>query len=223
MSSHEVTVELLLGDGSNYKSWSVSIYNAFMSIDPDLRQIFSRSIFPSDISKNPSNDELRCLSLNHRACNILVDSLSRGAYFAIMSSDNDLFVDAHDLWNRIKVKYCVANCTASTPYIACDANLSKGEDQERWALNNESTLSTGLVSTNNKCFIANNDGGDKIHDEEEYEDDSEDESSQGTFSYLASTNINDRENETDDMWKKRRFAVSTTISTKRTKLYWLSC
>jgi hypothetical protein len=89
MSSQEVTVELLLGDGSNYKSWSVSIYNAFMSVDSDLRQIFSRSIFPSDISKNPSNDELRCFSLNHRACSILVDSLSRGAYFAIMSSDND--------------------------------------------------------------------------------------------------------------------------------------
>jgi hypothetical protein len=37
MSSQEVTVELLLGDGSNYKSWSISIYNAFMSVDPDLR------------------------------------------------------------------------------------------------------------------------------------------------------------------------------------------
>jgi hypothetical protein len=51
MSSQEVTIELLLGDGSNYKSWSVSIYNAFMSVDPDLRQVFSRSIFPSNVSK----------------------------------------------------------------------------------------------------------------------------------------------------------------------------
>ena len=111
-----------------------------------------------------------------------------------MSSGNDLIVDAHDLWNRIKVKYCEANCTASTPHIACDTNLSKGEDQERWAPNDESTSSTGLVSTNNKCFIANNDGGDKSHDEEEYEDDSEDESSssQGEFSCIASTNIDDR-------------------------------
>jgi hypothetical protein len=50
MSSQEVTVELL-GDGSNYKSWSVSIYNAFMHIDPDLRQIFSRSIFPMILVK----------------------------------------------------------------------------------------------------------------------------------------------------------------------------
>jgi hypothetical protein len=75
-----------------------------MHIDPDLRQIFSRSIFPSNISKNPSNAELRCLALNHHACNILVDSLSRGAYFAIMSIDSDLFVDANDIWTIIKIK-----------------------------------------------------------------------------------------------------------------------
>jgi hypothetical protein len=73
------------------------------------------------------------------------------------------------------------------------------------------TSSTGLFSTSNKCFIANNDGGDKSHDEEEYEDDSDDESSspQGTFSYIASTDINDRENETDDVEEEeiRRFYI----------------
>jgi hypothetical protein len=209
MSSQEVTVELL-GDGSNYKSWSVSIYNAFMNIDPDLRQIFSRSIFPSDISKSPSNDELRYLSLNHYACNILVDSLSRSAYFAIMSSDSDLFVDAHDLWNRIKVKYFMANCAAPTPYIACDTNYSKGEEK-CWPPNDESVSSTGLSSTSNKCLIANNDGGNKSDDEEENDDDSEDESSspQGTFSHIASTDINDRENGTCDVEEEeiRRFYI----------------
>jgi hypothetical protein len=213
MSSQEVTVELLLGDGSNYKSWSVSIYNAFMSVDPDLRQVFSRSIFPSNVSKNPSDDELRCLSLNHHACNILVDSLSRSAYFAIMSSDSDLFVDAHDLWNRIKVKYFVANCTAPTPYIACDTNHSKGEEKY-WAPNDESTSSIGLFSTSNKCFIDNNNGGDKSHDEEEYKDE-ESTSSQGTLSCFAFTDNNDREMR-PTMWKKR-FTVSTPISTKKTK------
>jgi hypothetical protein len=200
MSSQEVTLELLLGDGSNYKSWSVSIYNAFMHIDPHLRQIFIRSIFPSNISKNPSNAELKCLSLNHHACNILVDSLSSGAYFSIMSSDSDLFVDAHDIWTRIKIKYSESNCTTSTPYVACCTNLSKGEEK-RWQPNDESTSPTGLSSTSYKCLIANNDSGDKSDDEEEYEDDSEDESSspQGTFSYIASTDNNDRENETGDV------------------------
>jgi hypothetical protein len=51
MSSKEVTLELLLGVGSNYASWSVSILNAFVSIDPDLRHIFNKSILPSKISK----------------------------------------------------------------------------------------------------------------------------------------------------------------------------
>jgi hypothetical protein len=209
MLSQEVTLELLLGDGSNYKSWSVSIYNAFMHIDPDLRQIFSRSIFPSNISQNPSNDELRCLSLNHHACNILVESLSRGAYFAIMSSDSDLFVNAHDLWTKIKLKFFKSICTASAPSIACDTNLSKGEEQKRWQPNDESTSSKGSSSTSYKCLIANNDSGDESSDEEEYEDDSEDESSSplGTFSCIASTDISDRENEIDDVEEEeiRRF------------------
>jgi hypothetical protein len=149
MSSQEVTLELLLGDGSNYKSWSVSIYNAFMHIDPDLRHIFSRSIFPSDFSREPSNAELRCLSLNHHACNILVDSLSRGAYFAIMSSDSDLFVDAHDLWTRIKTKYFESTFTTSTSYVACGTNISKGEEK-RWQPNDESTSLTGVSPTSYK-------------------------------------------------------------------------
>jgi hypothetical protein len=179
-----------------------------MHIDPDLRQIFSRSMFPSNISQNPSNDELRCLSLNHHACNILVESLSRGAYFAIMSSDNDLFVNAHDLWTKIKLKFFKSICTASAPSIAYDTNLSKGEVQKRWQPNDESTSSKGSSSTSYKCLITNNDSGDESNDEE-YEDDSEDESSspQGTFSCITSTDINDRENETDDVEEEeiRRF------------------
>jgi hypothetical protein len=147
MSSQEVTVELLLGDGSNYKSWSVSIYNVFMRVDPNLRQIFSRSIFPSNFSQNPSNDELRYLSLNHHACNILVNSFSRGAYFAIMSSDSDLFVDAHDLWTKIKLKFFKSICTASTPSIAGSTNLSKGEERERWTPSDGPTSPTGSSPT----------------------------------------------------------------------------
>jgi hypothetical protein len=76
------------------------------------------------------------------------------------------------------------------------------------ATKRESTSSTGLSSTSNKCLIANNNGGDKSDDEEKYEDE-ETTSSQGTFSYIASTNINDRENETDDVQEEeiRRFYI----------------
>jgi hypothetical protein len=37
MLSQEVILELLLGEGSNYKSLSISIVNDLMSIDPNLR------------------------------------------------------------------------------------------------------------------------------------------------------------------------------------------
>jgi hypothetical protein len=127
MSSKEVTLEPLLGDGSNYASWSISILDDYMSIDPDLRQIFNKSILSSKISKNPSKKELRCLTLNHHACNILVDALARDAYFAIMSSDNDIFVDAHELWTTIKLKYFKSKCIAPTPSSACGTNLLKGK------------------------------------------------------------------------------------------------
>jgi hypothetical protein len=196
MSSQEVTIELLPGDGYNYKSWSVSIYNAFMRVDPDLRQIFSRSIFPSKFSQNPSNDELRYLSLNHHACNILVDSLSKSAYFAIMSSDSDLFVDAHDLWTKIKLKFFKSICTASAPFIAGSTNLSKGEEQERWTPSDGSTSPTGSSPTCYTCLVANDENGDESNHEEE---DEESTSSQGTFSYFASTDNSDRENEIDDV------------------------
>jgi hypothetical protein len=45
-----------------------------------------------------------------------------------MSSESDLFVDAHDIWTRIKLEYFKYMCIASTPSVAC-TNLSK-EEQE---------------------------------------------------------------------------------------------
>jgi hypothetical protein len=115
-----------------------------------------------------------------------------------MSSDNDYFIDAHDLWTRIKSKYFKSMCTA--PSIACATNLSKGEEQERWQPNDESTLPTGSSPISFKYLIANNDSGDESDDDEDH-DDSEDEStsSQGTFSRITSTNNDDKENETDDV------------------------
>jgi hypothetical protein len=45
------------------------------------------------------------LTLIHYACNILVDTLTRDAYYDVMTSDSDMFIDAHDLWTKIKAKY----------------------------------------------------------------------------------------------------------------------
>jgi hypothetical protein len=100
MSYKEVTLELLLGYGSNYASRSISILNAFIRIDLGLRQIFNKCILPCKISKNTSKKELRCLTLNHHACNILVDAFTRDVYLAIVSNDNDIFIDAHELMSH---------------------------------------------------------------------------------------------------------------------------
>jgi hypothetical protein len=141
-----------------------------------------------------------------------------------MSSDSDLFVDAHDLWTKIKLNFFKSICTASAPSIAGSTNLSKGEEQERWTPSDGSTSPTGSSPTSYTCLVANDESGDESDDEEEYEDDSEDESSspQGTFSCFASTDNNDRKMR-PTMWKKRRFTGSTPISTKKTKCSWLSC
>jgi hypothetical protein len=117
-----------------------------------------------------------------------------------MSSNSNLFVDDHDLWTRIKLKIFKSTCTAYAPSIACATNLSKGEEQERWQPNVESTSSIDSSPTSYKCLVANNDSGDESNDEQEH-DYSEDEStlSEGTFSWIASGNDDDRENGTDDV------------------------
>jgi hypothetical protein len=117
-----------------------------------------------------------------------------------MSSGSDLFVDAHDLWTKIKLKFLKSICTASAPSIACGTNLSKGEEEERWTPSDESTSLTCSSPTCYKCLVANDGSRDESDDEEEH-DDSKDEStsSQGTFPHIASTNNDDREKETDDV------------------------
>jgi hypothetical protein len=82
----------------------------------------SQSILPSKISRKPSKKELRCLTLNHQACNILVDALSKDYYYAIMNSNDDMFVDAHNVWTKIKMKYFKSNCIASTSSHICATN-----------------------------------------------------------------------------------------------------
>jgi hypothetical protein len=53
----EVTLEILLSDGSNYASWCTSVINAFRTIDPQLEQILDKSIVPSSYDKkNPSEE-----------------------------------------------------------------------------------------------------------------------------------------------------------------------
>jgi hypothetical protein len=89
-----------------------------MSFDPDLRQVLSKTILPSTIlpskiSENPSKKDLRCLSLNHYACNILTDSLSRDAYFSVMSSVGGLLLYRRSSRRKYYLRTIMTNAEAS--------------------------------------------------------------------------------------------------------------
>jgi hypothetical protein len=120
MSSKEVTLELLVGNGSNYASWFACIPSAFRSIVPCSEWIFDRSILPSKISINPSKKELVYLTLNHQACNILVSDLSKDAYYAIMNNNDAMLIDWHDVWTIIKMKYFKSDYNVSTSSYLCN-------------------------------------------------------------------------------------------------------
>jgi hypothetical protein len=47
----EVTLEVLLSDGSNYAYWSTRVINAFRTVDPQLEQLLDKSIIPSRYDK----------------------------------------------------------------------------------------------------------------------------------------------------------------------------
>ena len=74
----EVTLEILFSECSNYDSWSSSVLNAFRILDPRLEQIVDKSIIPSYYDASEENQ--RCIRLNHLAIDILGNSLSEENY-----------------------------------------------------------------------------------------------------------------------------------------------
>jgi hypothetical protein len=96
--NNEVTLEILLFDCSNYASWSISVINAFRTIDSQLEQILDKSIIPcSYVKKNVSVEDQRCLRLNHLAFDILGNSLNKEDYHAFIIRYNEPIHDAHDI------------------------------------------------------------------------------------------------------------------------------
>jgi hypothetical protein len=85
--NHEVTLDILLSDCSNYVSWSTNVINAFRTIDSQLEQILDKSIIPSSYNgKNASEEDQRYIRLNYLAYDILSNSLSKESIH-----------DAHDI------------------------------------------------------------------------------------------------------------------------------
>jgi hypothetical protein len=172
----EVTLEILLSDCSNYDSWSTRVINAFRTVDPQLEQILDKSIIPPNYDReNVSDEDQRCIRLNYLAFDILVNSLSKEDYHALIMNHYEHIPDAHDIWTRIKSKSNKSkndsSFCASTSFGICDTNPCKGEEEnERWRPNDESTSPKGLSShfDSHMCCVANeNDSGSTNEDEEE--------------------------------------------------------
>jgi hypothetical protein len=130
----EVTLEILLSDCSNYDSWSTRVVNAFRTVDPQLEKNLDKSIIPPSYDrKNISEADQRCIRLNYLAFDILVNSLSKEDYHALIINHYEHIPDEHDIWTRIKIKFDESKhdssfCT-STSFGICDTNLCKEEEE----------------------------------------------------------------------------------------------
>ena len=129
----EVTLEILLSDCSNYDSWSTRVINAFRTVDPQLEQILDKSIIPPNYAReNVSDEDQRCIRLNYLAFDILVNSLSKEDYHALIMNHYEHIPDAHDIWTRIRRKFDESkhdsSFCVSTSFGICDTNPCKEEE-----------------------------------------------------------------------------------------------
>jgi hypothetical protein len=176
--NNEVTFEILLNDYSNYASWSTSVINAFRTIDPQLEQIWDKSIIPPSYDKkNASEEDRRYLRLNYLAFDILGNSLSKEDYRAFIIRYDEPIHDAHDIWTRIKNRFDeskhVSSYDASTSFSPCECNpLKEEQENERWRPNDESTSLKGLSShfDSHICCVANENYSGSTNEDEEDEE-----------------------------------------------------
>jgi hypothetical protein len=173
----EVTLEILLSDGSNYDSWSTRVIDAFRAMDHQLEQILDKSIIPPNYTReNASDEDLRCIRLNYLGYDILSKSLSKEHYHAFIIKYDKPICDVHDIWTGIKSKFDKSkhdsSYDASTSFGICETNLLKEEEEnERWRPNNESTSPKGLPSHSDShiCCVDNENDRESINEDEEEE------------------------------------------------------
>jgi hypothetical protein len=94
-TSEEISLELLLLDGSNYVSWSASVLIVFKDMGPHIERIVDVSISPSDNLTILSKEEVKCLQYNAQATNVLFSALSEDVLDAVIFGDGEPLDDAH--------------------------------------------------------------------------------------------------------------------------------
>ena len=102
-TSEEVSLELLLLDGSNYASWSASLLDVFSAMGPHMEQIVDVSISaPSDDLAILSKEEVKCLQHNALATTVLFSALSEDVFDFVIFGDDKPLDDAHIIWTTLK-------------------------------------------------------------------------------------------------------------------------
>ena len=110
-TSEEVSLELLLLDGSNYASWSASVFDVFRAMGPHIERIVDVSILPpSDDLDILSKEEVKCLQHNAQATNVLFSALSEVVFDVVIFGDGEPLEDAHIIWTTLKEKYDKSKC-----------------------------------------------------------------------------------------------------------------
>jgi hypothetical protein len=105
-ASEEVSLELLVLDGSNYASWSASVLAIFKDMGPHIERIVDVSISPlSDDLNILSRGEVKCLQYNAQATNVLFSALSEDVLDAVIFGDGEPLDDAHIIWTVLKEMY----------------------------------------------------------------------------------------------------------------------
>ncbi|XP_066392259.1 uncharacterized protein [Miscanthus floridulus] len=134
-TSEEVSLELLLLDGSNYTSWSASVLDVFRTMGPQIEQIVDVSILPPhDDLIYLSREEVKCLQLNAQAANILFSALSEDVLDAVIIGDGEPLGDAHIIWTTLKEMYGNSKCEESNlslenPLKECSTSSTNDKPQ----------------------------------------------------------------------------------------------
>jgi hypothetical protein len=112
-------LELVLLDGSNYKSWCNSILHYIEAFNPYLLNIVDASICSPNINwANLSEEEGKCLKLNAQAICLLTQSLSSNVK-ALIIKEHGFPVDAHLLWIYIKDMFSDTTATQDLRGAGC--------------------------------------------------------------------------------------------------------
>ena len=110
-TSEEVSLELLLLDGSNYVSRFACVLTVFKDMGPHIERIVDVSISPpSDDLAILSKEEVKCLQHKAQTTNVLFSALSEDVFDAIKFGDDELLEDAHIIWTTIEEKYDKSKC-----------------------------------------------------------------------------------------------------------------